>query len=651
MVLGLVMASSIAAGNGAPAGGLAGEPDTTQPPPGVEPTQPVYIEGPAHSHAPVIRVYKDTNAWFGENRDNASLLSLGKTPGDDYFIHPIVACQSGIPAGTAVVFFSSNGFGLASSTAAQNHPACQSSLQAFVQGGGVLIVDMGDNHAAGGYRAPGATGTPSLVFPVPAHDATLAPAAVGPDGIVGTADDHPIVKGPDGTPGTADDLNNTNIDACCFVAHGNLSQGITLPSDATILMTAMFQGVARPILAEYCLQGGLVILDTITKEFIAHQPPGVGPTTFMRSLFHYGLNPETQARCALGADKEVTDVVLDDASGYPDSEGRPLQQVSRDSSTRTTTYRMRVELLTNPFISVVSLEQNNGPQDTESTITFLASIDDGHAPGHVGGAFIPDAGSPRGQNPDLLTCHSRFDPENPLDQTLVPCPHKEKVPGDGIRSTAESDLHFEMRQEARSEERILRFFKLHCLVVGQHTITFYNKVEPIAPTEDPDLSNNWWRAILEIDCVIRSTPGKVTGGGYIDPLTGALVGEATLNIVDGILAGVGDRANFGFVIELKPDETVPSGNLLYYDHAADVRIKSTSYDALGIVCPHATFTGMADVNGVSKKYQVDVDDINEPGSSPGIGPDTFTIRVLDGSYMATGPLVGGNIQIHTPECG
>jgi hypothetical protein len=361
---------------------------------------------------------------------------------------------------------------------------------------------------------------------------------------------------------------------------------------------------------------------------------------------------------ARGADKEVTDVVLDDASGYPNAEGRELQQVSRDPSTRTTTYRMSVPLLTNPFISVVSLEQNNGPQDTESAITFLASIDDGHAPGHVGGAFIPDAGSPRGQSPDLLTCHSRFNPENPLEQTLVPCPHREKVPGDGIRETAESDLHFEMTQEAGTRERILRFFKLHCLVVGQHTITFYNKVEVLTPIVDPDLENNWWRAILVIDCVIQSTPGKVTGGGYIEAPPdgggggGGLPGLAEMTIVDGVAAGVGGKANFGFVINLEPDEMVPTGNLLYYDHAADVRIKSTSYDGLLIVCPHATFTGTAQVNGVEKKYQVDVDDIDEPGSSPGVGPDTFTIRVLDGSYMATGPLVGGNIQVHKPpECG
>jgi hypothetical protein len=156
---------------------------------------------------------------------------------------------------------------------------------------------------------------------------------------------------------------------------------------------------------------------------------------------------------------------------------------------------------------------------------------------------------------------------------------------------------------------------------------------------------------------VRSTPGKVTGGGYIEAPPdggggGILPGLAEMTIVDGVKAGVGGKANFGFVIKLEEGQTTPTGNLLYHDHAADVRIKSTSYDRLVIACPHATFTGTAEVNGVSKQYQVDVDDIDEPGSSPGVGPDTFTIKVLDGSYMATGPLVGGNIQVHKPpECG
>lgn len=279
--------------------------DSTQPPPGVVPERPIYVEGPSLSHAPVIRVYKDTNAWFGENRDTATLSALGKILGDDWFVHPVAACQGGIPAGTDVVFFTSNGFGLASSTAAQNHPACQASLSAFLNAGGVLIVDMGDNDIAGGYQAPGAVGTPTYIlgpFDEPTcRDATLAGGALGLDGVLGTADDHPIVKGPDGIPGTADDLNNSNIDMAftCWVSHGNLVDGITLPLGATVLMTRAGwdppDGTQKPILAEYCHEGGRVILDTITKEFIAHQPVGTGPTFFLTNLLTYALSPA--AKC------------------------------------------------------------------------------------------------------------------------------------------------------------------------------------------------------------------------------------------------------------------------------------------------------------------------------------------------------------------
>ena len=244
------------------------------------------------SATPVIRVYKDSNAWFGENRDSASLLALGKTLGIDWFIHPISACQGGIPADTTVVLFTSNGFGSASATAAQNNPACQSSLTAFVAGGGVLVVDMGDNDSSASFMAPGATGSPTLVFPSPAHDATLTSAAAG----------HPIVVGPDGTIGGGDDLDNTNIDMCCSVAHGNLADGIALPADATVLMTAEFGG-PQPILAEYCLEGGRVILDTDTKEFIGQQPPGVGPARFLTNLLSYALSPA--ARCVIEVDIDV----------------------------------------------------------------------------------------------------------------------------------------------------------------------------------------------------------------------------------------------------------------------------------------------------------------------------------------------------------
>jgi hypothetical protein len=55
--------------------------------------------------------------------------------------------------------------------------------------------------------------------------------------------------------------------------------------------------------------------------------------------------------------------------------------------------------------------------------------------------------------------------------------------------------------------------------------------------------------------------------------------------------------------------------------------------------------GTAQVNGQDGfTYQVDVADNGEPG-----GSDTFTLQ-LSGGYGASGPLAGGNIQLHIPSC-
>jgi hypothetical protein len=237
----------------------------------------------------IVRIYRDSIPWFGENRDVATLESLGKVIGTDLFIHPLSDLSAGIPRNTHLVLISSNGGGLPPAAASQNDPAAQAALNTFVQSGGVLIVDMGDNLEPGGFIAPGAKGTPDLVFPTPQEDATLSAAAKGPDGVIATPDDHPIVKGPDGVAGTDDDLNDSNIDACCSVAHGNLEQGITLPGSTSVLMMAAFDGNPRGILAEYELGGGLVILDTVTKESFFHSPRESGPSIFMRALFAYAM--------------------------------------------------------------------------------------------------------------------------------------------------------------------------------------------------------------------------------------------------------------------------------------------------------------------------------------------------------------------------
>jgi hypothetical protein len=233
------------------------------------------------------------------------------------------------------------------------------------------------------------------------------------------------------------------------------------------------------------------------------------------------------------------------------------------------------------------------------------------------------------------------------------------------------------------------------------------EVDPLAYPMTPrlDATNNWWGSasgpfeiprntsgggdkIIDLDqnveffpwllaprgslCPVPppppNTPGKATGGGYIQGTDGGggggIGGIQPLDVVVELAEmlilqssnpqSVNSKANFGFVATC----CAPRGNLEYNDHGSNIRIKATSVTNFTItdpslLCPtgkHAQFRGDAkqtNANGtvVPVTYIVDVDDCDEPGSSPGSGPDTFRIETT-GAYMASGPLIGGNIQVH-----
>lgn len=115
-----------------------------------------------------------------------------------------------------------------------------------------------------------------------------------------------------------------------------------------------------------------------------------------------------------------------------------------------------------------------------------------------------------------------------------------------------------------------------------------------------------------------STPGKVTGGGWITDA----------------------KHSFGFHARYDDGAAAPSGQLTYQDKQAGVRIKATSITLVAISGTHATILGSAEVNGTPTDFRVEVDDLGEPGRS-----DTF--RIVAGAYSAGGTLNGGNIQIHS----
>jgi hypothetical protein len=156
-----------------------------------------------------------------------------------------------------------------------------------------------------------------------------------------------------------------------------------------------------------------------------------------------------------------------------------------------------------------------------------------------------------------------------------------------------------------------------------------------------------------------STPGKVSGGGQIDPgtgepvtdpLTGQVLQPATMLIQRGSAnASAGGQANFGFVVQYASGDAAPRGNLTYKDQGSGVDLRATSLQMLAIsdgACgtnTHARFTGKATVNGsADQSFAVEIDDCAQPGST-----DKFKIMVSgpNQTYEAEGVLIAGNISI------
>jgi hypothetical protein len=118
----------------------------------------------------------------------------------------------------------------------------------------------------------------------------------------------------------------------------------------------------------------------------------------------------------------------------------------------------------------------------------------------------------------------------------------------------------------------------------------------------------------------------VTGGGFITVGTG--------------------RANFGFNAGFKAGSSTPVGHFNYIDHTTGLHVKAISVTRYAEGTTGRTsrlFEGAAEIDGASGTYSVEVADHGEPGKST----DTFRIQLSTG-YSASGPLAGGNIQLHKP---
>ncbi len=132
----------------------------------------------------------------------------------------------------------------------------------------------------------------------------------------------------------------------------------------------------------------------------------------------------------------------------------------------------------------------------------------------------------------------------------------------------------------------------------------------------------------QIDCQAGSGPAGefTTGGGWI-PVAG---GKATFGVQGGIQNGL------------------PTGHLVYHDHAIDFRVESTSITSFSSVGCQSTIEGNGNSNqGSPVHFVVTVTDGGEPGTN-----DTFSIQVTDSAppYAAGDTLGGGNIQVHRQTC-
>jgi hypothetical protein len=218
-----------------------------------------------------IAIYKNYNAWYGENRDETVLQAppFNFVAGRDYVVRGMSALSGGIPADTKLIIITSASQGDYLNQVTDER-AGFGNLDAWVRSGGLLVIHAGYNFV--GYHVPGLLGTGTVDNVLNCAGLTLA------------VTDHALIRGPDATLGTADDLTNTNIDMApgpCYDNHGSLA-GL-LPDNSQVLITEQL-GDHRPVYATYPLGSGRVIVTTLTLEYAYH------PTQTLVNHFYWAIN-------------------------------------------------------------------------------------------------------------------------------------------------------------------------------------------------------------------------------------------------------------------------------------------------------------------------------------------------------------------------
>ena len=185
--------------------------------------------------------------------------------------------------------------------------------------------------------------------------------------------------------------------------------------------------------------------------------------------------------------------------------------------------------------------------------------------------------------------------------------------------------------------------------------------------EAPSPAADWWSTSEYSDGVPANQvlpEGKVTGGGYIQPVN---------PVCESPCVGTADtRANYGFVAQYKPRGDTPEGHINFVWNPGKLHFSSKDYVFL-LVNRMPDGTGDARWQGEGKLnnqpgycFKANVHDRGEPAQTGDpLTTDSFRIKIWqkadancsaengptiydNGSDVAETPVSGGNIQIHHP---
>lgn len=195
-------------------------------------------------------LFKSYEHWWGNEED--VLNSMGVV----YDRLPVSSLSDSawVSGGYKVALIASNDGGDTDVTSQEVSPEAQKNMYDFVSKGGYLIVNMGDNDASGSFIAPG-----------PSNTSVGNPRYTFYNNVPCTNFGNVTKQGSETSIFDGVDITSSQV---CWTNHGNLVDAqYELPRSAKVFWTQTFDDGEKPIMAEYGVGCGKVLVHTVTLEF------------------------------------------------------------------------------------------------------------------------------------------------------------------------------------------------------------------------------------------------------------------------------------------------------------------------------------------------------------------------------------------------